>query len=96
MVVTLGSEGMALIDKSTDGLVKFIPTVASEVFDVSGAGDTAITVITSSLVTGATLEESCWVANCASGIVIRKRGTARVDQKELMDFYPEMVKNISE
>ncbi len=96
IVITLGADGMALLDKSLDGKLKFIPTVATEVFDVSGAGDTAISVITASLVAGANLEEACWVANCASGIVIRKRGTARVDQKELIDFYPEMVKSIGE
>jgi rfaE bifunctional protein kinase chain/domain len=96
IVVTLGAQGMALVDSKEDGQIKYIPTVASEVFDVSGAGDTAISVITSSLVAGASLEEACWVGNCASGIVIRKRGTARVDQNELINFYPEMVRNISE
>jgi rfaE bifunctional protein kinase chain/domain len=94
LVVTLGAEGMALIDRDRgDGKLKIIPTVASEVFDVSGAGDTAISVLTSALLSGATLEEAAWIGNCASGVVVGKKGTATVDLIELTNFYEKLLKN---
>ena len=62
-------------------------TVANEVFDVSGAGDTAISLLTISLLAGATLEEACWIGDCGSGVVVAKKGTATVDKDELIEFY---------
>ena len=93
LVITLGAEGMALLDKSGDGKLKIIPTVASEVFDVSGAGDTAISVLTSALLSGATLEEAAWIGNCAAGVVVAKKGTATVTLQELLHFYEKITKN---
>lgn len=93
LVITLGAKGMALIDAKNDGKLKIIPTVAREVFDVSGAGDTAISVLTASLVAGATLEEAAWIGNCASGVVVGKKGTATVDMKELANFYHSLSDN---
>lgn len=91
LIITLGAEGMAITDINVNnGKMKKIPTVAREVFDVSGAGDTAISTIVSSIAAGATLEEAAWIGNCASGVVIGKRGTALVNQQELTDFYIEL------
>lgn len=87
LVVTLGAEGMAVLDTSTSGKVAIIPTVATEVFDVSGAGDTAISVLTAAMVAGASLLEAAFIGNCASGVVVAKKGTATVDILELTDFY---------
>jgi rfaE bifunctional protein kinase chain/domain len=87
LIITLGSEGMALIDTKDDNRIHYIPTVANEVFDVSGAGDTAISTITASLVAGASLQEACWIGNCASGVVVGKKGTALVNREELASFY---------
>jgi rfaE bifunctional protein kinase chain/domain len=92
LVITLGADGMALLDCSGNGIVKVIPTVASEVFDVSGAGDTAISVLTSALLAGATLEEAAWIGNCASGVVVGKKGTATVNLQELTSFYERISK----
>lgn len=92
LVITLGADGMALLDCTGDGKVKIIPTVASEVFDVSGAGDTAISVLTSALLSGATLEEAAWIGNCASGVVVAKKGTATVDLNELHSFFEKISK----
>ena len=64
-----------------------IPTVAQDVFDVSGAGDTALGVIAGVLALGGNLEEACWVGNFASGVVVGKRGTARVSLEELQRAY---------
>lgn len=87
IVITLGADGMGYVDTKGDGKLHIIPTVAKEVFDVSGAGDTAISAIVSSLVAGATLEEASWIGNCASGVVVGKKGTALVNKEELFDYY---------
>ena len=95
LVITLGADGMALLDVKNRPQLEIIPTVANEVFDVSGAGDTAISALTSSLLAGATLEEAAWIGNCASGVVVAKKGTATVDLKELHYFYDQLVKKLN-
>lgn len=81
LVVTLGAEGMLL---SREGRVeKTIPTVAQEVFDVSGAGDTVIATLTAALAAGADLETAAHLANAAAGIVVGKVGTVAVQADEL-------------
>lgn len=92
LVITLGADGMALIDTDVHKTIVHIPTVANEVFDVSGAGDTAIALLTSSLVAGASLEEAAWISNCGAGVVVGKKGTATVDQNELTLFYQNLKK----
>jgi rfaE bifunctional protein kinase chain/domain len=94
LVITLGADGMALLDTKNQPDLKIIPTVANEVFDVSGAGDTAISVLTSSLIAGATLEEAAWIGNCASGVVVGKKGTATVNLEELHNFYQQLLKKV--
>ena len=88
LVITLGPEGMALIDNiNAPGELIKIPPLASSVFDVSGAGDTAIALLTATLLAGGTLEEAAWLSNCGSGVVVGKIGTATVSQDELRDFH---------
>ena len=88
IVITLGASGMAMWDKDS-GFSK-IPTVAREVFDVSGAGDTVISVITTSLVNGLSLYESCWLGNLAAGVVVSKKGTATVTKEEINILYNQI------
>ncbi len=87
LVITLGAEGMAIFDTQGEQGFSLIPTLAAEVFDVSGAGDTAISALVCALIGGASLKEASWIANCASGVVVAKKGTARVDQAELLEFF---------
>ena len=87
VIITLGAEGMAMLDAKAKGTLQIIPTAANEVFDVSGAGDTAIAAITASLLSGASLEEAAWVGNCAAGVVVKKRGTALCSKQELTDYF---------
>jgi rfaE bifunctional protein kinase chain/domain len=87
LVITLGPEGMALLDTAGEGKLEVIPTVAQEVFDVSGAGDTTISLLASALLCGATLNEAAWIGNCGAGVVVAKKGTATVNQEELFTFY---------
>ena len=95
LIITLGPEGMLILDTTTDGKISQIPTVASEVFDVSGAGDTAVSTIASSLMAGATLEEAAWVGNCASGVVVGKKGTALVTIEELTSYFLKIAKTLN-
>jgi rfaE bifunctional protein kinase chain/domain len=92
IIITLGADGMAMLDTKIGGELRIIPTAANEVFDVSGAGDTAIAAISASLISGATLEEAAWVGNCAAGVVVRKRGTALCSKQELRDYFGNLRK----
>ncbi len=83
ILVTLGENGMKLFEK--DGGEKHIPTVAQEVFDVSGAGDTVIAAFTLGLCSGARKLEAAYIANYAAGIVVGKVGTATTNRKELIE-----------
>jgi rfaE bifunctional protein kinase chain/domain len=82
VLVTLGEHGMKLFEKS--GRMTHIPTVAQEVFDVSGAGDTVIACFTLALSCGASKLEAAHIANFAAGIVVGKVGTAVTTRKELL------------
>lgn len=93
LVITLGSEGMILFKK--DGRCLKIPTFAREVFDVSGAGDTAVSTLTLALVSGASLAESVIIANYAAGVVVGKIGTASVSSEELKKYIWDEKKRVS-
>ena len=95
IVITLGSEGMALMEKEIKNSFQVIPTVAQEVYDVSGAGDTTISLLASSLLTGASLSEAAWIGNCGAGVVVAKKGTATVNLEELTIFYQRLVDRFS-
>lgn len=92
IIITLGADGMAMLDTKLNSSLKIIPTAANEVFDVSGAGDTAIAAISSALLSGADLEEAAWVGNCAAGVVVKKRGTALCSINELREYYVNLAK----
>ena len=81
LLITLGEQGMLLLRE--DAPPYHTPTRAQDVFDVSGAGDTAIAVFTLGLAAGATPQEAAELANRASGIVVGKLGTATVTLAEL-------------
>jgi len=81
LLLTLGEEGMCLFERG--GRQTMIPTVAQEVFDVAGAGDTVIAAFTLALASGATMEQAARLANQAAGIVVGKLGVAVVAPEEL-------------
>jgi len=83
ILMTLGEEGMALFEKG--GKMTRIPTLAREIYDVSGAGDTVMAVFALSLAAGASMEEAAVLSNLAAGIVVGKIGTATVTPEELED-----------
>jgi rfaE bifunctional protein kinase chain/domain len=82
LLVTRGSRGMALLER--DGATTFIPIHGTdEIADVTGAGDTVISVFTLALAAGASPLEAATLANVAGGLVVMKRGSATVSPAEL-------------
>jgi D-beta-D-heptose 7-phosphate kinase/D-beta-D-heptose 1-phosphate adenosyltransferase len=82
VLITLGEHGMMLFQQND--APHYIRTRARQVFDVSGAGDTAIALFTLALVCGATPIEAADIANQASAVVVSKLGTATVTRDELI------------
>jgi rfaE bifunctional protein kinase chain/domain len=81
LLITLGEQGMMLFERGKKA--HHIPTKARQVFDVSGAGDTAIALFTLALCCEATPAEAADIANHASAVVVGKLGTATVTPEEL-------------
>jgi D-beta-D-heptose 7-phosphate kinase/D-beta-D-heptose 1-phosphate adenosyltransferase len=81
LLVTRGEHGMTLLSKTGEPL--HLPTHAREVFDVTGAGDTVISVLAASLAAKKSLAEATQLANIGAGIVVGKMGTATVNTDEL-------------
>ena len=82
LLLTRSEEGMTLF---TDDDVFHVPTMAREVFDVSGAGDTVIATVAAMLAEGRSLRDAVFIANKAGGIVVGKLGTAMVLREELFE-----------
>jgi rfaE bifunctional protein kinase chain/domain len=82
LLITLGDLGMLLCQRNQKPF--HIPTVAQEVFDVSGAGDTVIATFTMAIAAGASPNEAAIISNHAAGVVVGKVGTATVSQRELL------------
>ncbi len=87
LVITRGEEGMAIFEPHQEPLL--VPTVAKEVYDVTGAGDTVIGTMALALGAGAKVIDAANLANFAAGIVVAKVGTATVHQEELRKVITE-------
>jgi len=81
VLITRGEHGMSLFEQS--GKITHIPTVAQEVFDVTGAGDTVISALTLAMAAGANTVDAAGISNYAAGIVVGIVGTATVKPGEL-------------
>jgi D-beta-D-heptose 7-phosphate kinase/D-beta-D-heptose 1-phosphate adenosyltransferase len=81
LLVTRGPKGIAAMERSMDGFL--IPTMAREVYDVSGAGDTVIATLTAAVTAGCPFPEAAKLANLAAGIVVGKLGTQPITRMEL-------------
>jgi D-beta-D-heptose 7-phosphate kinase/D-beta-D-heptose 1-phosphate adenosyltransferase len=81
VLITRGEHGMSLFERG--GRITHIPTVAQEVFDVTGAGDTVISVLTLAMAAGARMVDAARISNYAAGIVVGVVGTATVKPDEL-------------
>ena len=83
LLITLSERGMALFERESRTFTH-LPTVARKVFDVTGAGDTVISVFSAAFTSGATPLEAAFLANHAAGLTVAELGTASVDPKTLL------------
>jgi D-beta-D-heptose 7-phosphate kinase/D-beta-D-heptose 1-phosphate adenosyltransferase len=90
LIVTRGGEGMSLFENQGNTLRRVdIPTMARSVYDVTGAGDTAIATFAAAVASGSDCENAVRLANLAAGIKVGKRGTACVSLNELKESLAE-------
>ncbi|WP_342607611.1 bifunctional D-glycero-beta-D-manno-heptose-7-phosphate kinase/D-glycero-beta-D-manno-heptose 1-phosphate adenylyltransferase HldE [Vibrio tritonius] len=83
LLVTRSEHGMTLLRRGQDPF--HLPTQAKEVYDVTGAGDTVISVLAASVSAGKSLDEACALANAAAGVVVGKLGTSTISTIELAE-----------
>jgi len=83
VLITRGEKGMSLFEG--DGSAWHIPTLARQVYDVTGAGDTVVGTLALALATGASIRDAAVLANQAAGIVVGMVGTATITQPQLME-----------
>ncbi len=81
LILKRGEQGLSVFEKGKKPV--HVPTLAHEVYDVTGAGDTVIAVSSLALISGATIQEAAMLANIAAGIVVGKLGTATLTADEL-------------
>jgi D-beta-D-heptose 7-phosphate kinase/D-beta-D-heptose 1-phosphate adenosyltransferase len=94
LLVTRGKGGMSLFERAAGECSREdIPGVSQAVFDLTGAGDTSIAVFAVCLAAGATRSQAAQLASVAAGIVVSKRGTAFVEQAELLERMSEVAEN---
>ena len=89
LLLTLGDRGMVLV--SADGVFKRVPTVAREVYDVVGAGDTVTAYLALVLAAGGTPAEAAVIANYAAGVEVAKPGAATVSAEEVVEAYDAFI-----
>jgi D-beta-D-heptose 7-phosphate kinase/D-beta-D-heptose 1-phosphate adenosyltransferase len=87
LLVTLGPEGMVLVTK--DGDLTQIPSIARQIYDVSGAGDTVTAWLGAALAAGASVREAAQLANYAAGVEVGKPGVATVSPEEVLAAHEE-------
>ncbi|MEK7722458.1 MAG: PfkB family carbohydrate kinase, partial [Elusimicrobiota bacterium] len=86
LLITQGERGMTLFTRRGSSIMpRHIPTLAREVYDVTGAGDTVISMLALAWASGASPEEAALAANSAAGIVVGKLGTASVTAEEFLE-----------
>ncbi|ADR19224.1 D-glycero-beta-D-manno-heptose-7-phosphate kinase [Calditerrivibrio nitroreducens] len=93
LIITRGEKGMTIFE---NGRIEYLPALAKEVFDVTGAGDTVISVVSSLLALGAPLKDAAILSNIAAGIVVGKIGTATVNADELKKGVMEYIEQKGE
>ncbi len=91
-LITLSEDGIAVFDEE----VRRFPTVAKEVYDVTGAGDTVIASLAFAMSSGKNIDEACIFANLAAGVVVGKIGSATVTMDEIEEYESSLHKSTSE
>ncbi len=91
-LITLSEDGIAIYDDT----LRTHPTVAREVFDVTGAGDTVIASLGFALASGYTIDEAVKFANLAAGVVVGKIGSATATLNEIIEYESSLNKSTSD
>jgi D-beta-D-heptose 7-phosphate kinase/D-beta-D-heptose 1-phosphate adenosyltransferase len=91
-LITLSEDGIAILQER----MSRFPTVAKEVYDVTGAGDTVIASLAFAISSGKTIEEACEFANLAAGVVVGKIGSATVTMDEIEEYESSLHKSTSD
>jgi len=91
-VITLSEQGIAVYDKN----LRIFPTIAREVFDVTGAGDTVLAALGFALACDNSIDEALKFSNLAAGIVVGKIGSSTVTLNEIIDFEASLLAFSSE
>ncbi|MCP4404416.1 MAG: D-glycero-beta-D-manno-heptose-7-phosphate kinase [bacterium] len=89
VLITRGEEGMSLFEQQSR-MVTHVPTMAQEVYDVTGAGDTVIAALTLGLASGGNPADAVLLSNAAAGVVVGKVGTATSNLEELQTVLQKM------
>ncbi|MBL7157122.1 MAG: D-glycero-beta-D-manno-heptose-7-phosphate kinase [Candidatus Omnitrophica bacterium] len=89
LLITLGEDGMMVFEEGKPP--RKIETLAQEVFDVSGAGDTVVSTYMLSLLSGANPIQAAHIANCAAGVVVGKIGIAVITEDEIIKRVKEEI-----
>jgi rfaE bifunctional protein kinase chain/domain len=89
LLLTLGERGMVLV--SAGGQIKSVPTMAREVYDVVGAGDTVTAYLALVLAAGGSASEAAVIANYAAGVEVGKPGAATVSPAEVLEAYDAFI-----
>ena len=90
-MITLSEDGIAILDENDNVIIK--PTVAREVYDVTGAGDTVLASLGYCLATGEDVESSMEFANLAAGVVVGKIGSATATTEEIEEYKSSLHKS---
>lgn len=85
VALTLGGEGMVVLEAGSKGAPELVPTASLDVYDVQGAGDTSLAALWLSRLAGASLVDAALVANAASGVAVSKVGTATASRDEVRE-----------
>ncbi|MFN4227222.1 MAG: bifunctional heptose 7-phosphate kinase/heptose 1-phosphate adenyltransferase [Candidatus Ratteibacteria bacterium] len=91
LIITLGKDGMIVFKNKSE--IYHIPSIAKDVYDVTGAGDTVCGIFSLYLSVSNDILESAIVSNFAAGIVVGKIGTVTTNQKEFIEFFKNNYKN---
>lgn len=84
LLITRSEQGMTLFRKNMDPL--HFSTQSKEAYDVTGAGDIVIRILSASLSSGNSLEQSCFLANAAADLVLKKVGNSVIDKIEIKNI----------
>lgn len=94
LLITRSEKGMTLVEKGKKSFN--VPALAKDVYDVTGAGDTVVSVLASCLGAGMTFRDSVVIANIAASIVVGKVGTSTVSLEEIINTFPDNTYHIND